>query len=177
VNSERRIYRISPRRRAVLWWALGPFAVLGLALLMVGPDEATRGAGAAVAAIMGLGLVGWHWLLGRTALVLTPEGVELRQLGMNLRAPWSEVEALQLVRRREGLIVRTPLAGKGASRLASLSRLSTFGTLLYDDAQRALISERRFIPIEAFAWHAYHGALAKDVARLAPRVRIDDIPP
>jgi hypothetical protein len=168
--SEQSIYRISPWRRAVLWCALGPFVALGLGLWALGPDESTRAAGAVVVAVMAVCLGGWQWLVSRTTLVLTPAGVQLRQAGMHLAASWSDVQALCLVRGREGLVLRTPLAGRGAARLAALSGIAVGGAPLYDDEQRALMRERRFIPIEAFAWHAYHGTLATDVARLAPHV-------
>jgi hypothetical protein len=81
---------------------------------------------------------------------------------------------LSLRRGREGFIVRTPLEGAGAARFAALRGLGAFGAPLYDEEQRGLLGERRFIPIEAFAWHARHGTLAREVARLAPHVRIGD---
>jgi hypothetical protein len=166
------VYRISPWRRAVLWCVLGPFAAAGLGLWAIGADAQTRTAGAVVVAVMAACLAAWHWLSARTALVLTPAGVQLRQLGMNLDAAWSDIGALSLVRGREGFVLDAPIVGAGAARLAALRGIGAYGVPLYDGEQRALMLERRFIPIEAFAWHAYHGTLADDVARLAPHVRI-----
>ena len=174
MDSDRRIYHISPWRRAVLWSLLGPFAALGLALWVGGDDAATRTAGAVVLAIMTAFLAAWHWLLARTYVALTTVGVELHQLGMNMRAAWPDIAALSLRRGREGFIVRTPLEGAGAARIAALRGFGAFGAPLYDEEQRELLGERRFIPIEAFAWHARHGTLVREVARLAPHVSIGD---
>jgi len=152
---------------------LAPFLVLGLALLLAGGDESSRTAGVAVVALMVTCLAAWEWLLTRTYVALTTAGVELHQLGMQMRAAWPDVAALSLRRGREGFIVRAPLEGAGAARFAALRHIGTFSARLYDDEQRALLRDRRFIPIEAFAWHVRHGTLAQDVARLAPHVRVD----
>jgi hypothetical protein len=37
--------------------------------------------------------------------------------------------------------------------------------------------EQRYIPIEAFAWHARRGTLGEDLRRLAPRVQLANEPP
>jgi hypothetical protein len=41
---------------------------------------------------------------------------------------------------------------------------------IYDDLQSRLLSERRFIPIEAFAYWLKHGQLRDDLARHAPAI-------
>jgi hypothetical protein len=156
---------------------LGPIVVFGLALFVAGEDAATREAGIIVVAILGALLAAWEWLVTRTRLVLTAQGLELHQLGMRLDAAWADVETLELRRGREGFVVRTPLEGAGAARLATLSSLGALGTPLYDDRQRALVGERRFVPIEAFARHAHRGTLLNEVTRLAPHVRIYEPPP
>ncbi len=176
MDSNTRVYRISPRRRAVLWCVLVPFLLLGLALLLGGEDEASRTAGVGIVALMAAGLAAWEWLLTRTYLAFTAAGVELHQLGMQLRAAWPDVVALSLRRGREGFIMRAPLAGGGAARFAALRHVGTASTRLYDDEQRSLLRERRFIPIEAFAWHVRHGTLTQEVARFAPHVRLADEP-
>lgn len=150
--------------------------MLGLALLFAGEDEPTRTAGVAVVAIMLAGLAAWEWLVARTYVALTPAGVELHQLGMQMRAAWPDVAELSVRRGREGFVVREPLEGAGAARFAALRNVGAFGAPLYDDEQRALLQERRFIPIEAFAWHLRYGTLAQQVARLAPHVRVADEP-
>jgi hypothetical protein len=176
VEPDSRIYRISPWRRAVLWCVLGPFLALGVALVFAGGNAATRTAGIVLVAIMALGLAGWEWLVNRTYVEVTAEGVELHQLGLHLRAAWSDVAALSLRRGREGFIVRAPLSGAGPERLAALRHIGAFGAPLYDDEQNALLRAQRFIPIDAFGWHLRHGTLVQEVARLAPHVRIGGEP-
>jgi hypothetical protein len=114
--------------------------------------------------------------LTRTFVALTADGVELRQLGMQLRAPWADVSLLSLRRGREGFILERPLEGRGARRLAGLKDIGLLGAPLYDDEQRQQLREQLFIPIEAFAWHVKHGTLAEEVARRAPHVRIGGEP-
>jgi hypothetical protein len=173
VDSTTRVFRLSPWRRAVLWCVLGPFVALGHALLVARGDESGREAGVAVVVIKAACLAAWEWLLTRTYVALTAAGVELHQLGMQMRAAWPDVAALSLRRGREGFVLHTPLEGAGPARFAALRNIGALGAALYDDEQRALLRERRFIPIEAFAWHARHGTLAQEVARLAPHVRVD----
>jgi hypothetical protein len=122
-------------------------------------------------------LAAWEWLMTRTYVALGTTGVELRQLGIDLRAAWPDVAALSLRRGREGFVLNVPLEGAGAARLAALRNIGTYGAPLYDEQQRALLAERRFIPIEAFAWHARRGTLAQEVLRLAPHVRVGDDSP
>jgi hypothetical protein len=166
-----RVYRISPRRRAVLWCVFGPFALLALGLSFA-TDHSSREAGVVVFLVIGAMLVLWEWLVRRTMLVLTDTGVRLEQLGMRLAAPWTDVETLCLTRGREGFVVSVPIASGGAARLAALRGIGTSGVPLYGTEQRDLMSERRWIPIEPFAWHVRHGGLATEVARLAPHVRV-----
>lgn len=177
MQPDRSIYRVSPWRRAVFWCVFAPFLALGLALWIGGDDESTRTAGVTVTLIIGAFLVAWEWLLSRTYVALTVHGVELHQLGMQLRAPWSDVVALSLRRGREGFIVERPLEGRGAARLAALTSIGIGGAPLYDDEQRQRLREQRFIPIEAFAWRVQHGTLAREIARLAPHVQIGGEPP
>jgi hypothetical protein len=176
-QSDVRIYRLSPWRRATLWFVLGPFFAVAFWLAIFAQDDSSRLAGAAVAGLMSVGLAAWEWLVRRTTLVFSATGVQLHQLGMRLAAPWSEIEALRLVRGREGFIVRQPVAGKGAQRLAALGGIGTYGAPLYDDQQRVLIAERRWIPIEPFAWHVRHGSLVADVAHFAPAMPVTDTYP
>lgn len=173
MTPNRRIYRVGPWRRAVLWCLLGPFVALGVAL-SASADTSTRTAGIVVIAVMAAALAGWEWLMTRTYVALNAEGVELHQVGAHLRAAWPNVVELSLRRGLEGFTVRAPLSGAGAARLAALRNVGAFGAPLYDDAQSALLGERRFIPLDAFAWHLRRGTLAADVARLAPHVRIGD---
>ncbi len=105
MTPNRRIYRVGPWRRAVLWCLLGPFVALGVAL-SAGADTSTRTAGVVVIAVMAAALAGWEWLLTRTYVALTAEGVELHQVGLQLRAAWPEVVALTLRSGREGFVVR-----------------------------------------------------------------------
>lgn len=176
MDSDLRVYRTSPWRRAVPRCVLGTFAALGL-VLAVGADEGDRSAGIAVVALMAACFAAFEWLLRRTYVALTADAVELHQIGMQLRAAWPDVVALSVRRGREGFIVRAPLEDAAAGRYAALRGIGAFGVPLYDEQQRALLAERRFIPIEAFAWHVRHGTLVQEVARLAPHVRIVDEPP
>jgi hypothetical protein len=176
-QSDIRVYRLNPWRRASLWLVLGPCVAVAFVLSIFAQDDASRLAAVVVAGVLSVCLAAWEWLVRRTTLVLSATGVQLHQLGMDLAVPWCEIEELRLVRGREGLIVRRPLASKGAQRLAALGGIGAYGAPLYDDEQRTLIAERRWIPIEPFAWYARHGSLVADVALFAPAVPVSDAYP
>lgn len=171
-REKRLVYHVSPMRRRVMTYVLVLFMLIALASAIFGPDDASRQAGVILILVFGALLVFWEWLMRRTVLVLTPAEVRLEQVGLRLAANWADVEALHLERGREGFAVRKRLEGKGAARLAALSESDISAMPQYTREQRVLVAQHRWIPIEAFAWHARRGPLASDVARLAPHVRV-----
>jgi len=110
-------------------------------------------------------------IIDRARLELSPDGARLRQTGYALKARWSDICELRLSPGREGFVTREPMQGRGAGLLASFRGVAlTPGGQFYDPEQRELLSQRRFIPIEAFAWHLVHGNMGEDVARFAPHL-------
>ena len=109
-------------------------------------------------------------ILQRTRLELSFEGVCLWQTGYKLEAPWTDVARVRLDRGCEGFITSVPMTGKGADRLARFRGVSMrYATVqAYDDEQRALLAERRLIPIEAFAWYLRRGMMRADIEKFAP---------
>lgn len=162
-----RTYRIGPWRRSGLWWCLGPVLLGGITLLALG-GEGNRSGGFALVLASAPWLVWWHWYVNRLRLELSPCGVHHRHGRLVLEAVWSEVERLRLDRGREGFVVRSPLEGKAAARLAARRGIVVQGQPWYDDEQRALIAERRFIPIDPFAWLIKKGRLLRDLDEFAP---------
>lgn len=165
------VYRVSPWRRAVPWLIFGPMLVLAAALVVAGETPGERQAGAWVGCILFVATVGMHALIAYARLELSAEGIRLRQIGMNLFAPWPEVAGWRLERGREGFVTRGPITGRGAANLAAVRGFGIYGAPIYDEEQRAAMAERRWMPIEAFAWHARHGRLREDVAYFAPSLR------
>jgi len=160
-----RVYRLSPRRRAILY---GSWALFGLPLLIGGLVTGEPGllvAGVLVSAIM-LPLMLWVDLAAK--LILTAEGIETRQVGARLQSSWANVAGLRLVPGSEGFVLREPMSGSGPQRFASASHVRIRGAALYDDVRLQLISELRFIPIEAFAYWLKQGDLREAIARVAP---------
>ncbi len=160
-------FRISPGRRLVLWWVLGPLLVFGLALMLFGEDS-DRTAGLVIALLMAVVLGLWQWLVAYTRLILSPDGILLRQVGMQLATPWENVEAFFIEPRIEGFIVREPLTGKGAKRLAAYRSMTMSGQEPAHRHRLQLVAAQRFIPIEPFASALRGGNLLRELERFRP---------
>ncbi|HEV2747584.1 MAG TPA: hypothetical protein VGW34_09840 [Allosphingosinicella sp.] len=124
------------------------------------------------AALLFLIVLPFQIIIDRTRLELSPQGARLRQAGYELAAKWSDIADIRLQRGREGLITAQPMRNGGAARLALFRGVGIPLIPLYDADQRQLLAERRLIPIEAFAWHLRHGALADDIAGFAPHLAV-----
>ncbi len=172
---KRCIYHVGPWRRAMPWMVFGPMLVLAAGLWVFADSVENRSAGALLFAILTLMMLGLHALISYARLELTAEGVRLRQIGMNLAAPWTDVAGLRLDRQHEGFVTLHPISGSGAANLAAARGLGWYFVPIYNQEQQAVMAERRWIPIEAFAWHLRRGRLREDLARLAPAVQ--SLPP
>ncbi len=172
---QRCIYHVGPWRRAIPWMVFGPMLVLTAGLWGFADSVEIRTVGALVFTILTLLVLGMHALISYARLELTAEGVRLRQIGMNLAAPWIDVAGLRLDRGHEGFVTLHPIGGSGAANLAAVRDLGWYYNSLYNQEQQAVMAERRWIPIEAFAWHLRWGQLREDLARLAPAVQ--SLPP
>ncbi|HMN83623.1 MAG TPA: hypothetical protein PKA20_27335 [Burkholderiaceae bacterium] len=165
----RRVFLVAGWRRWLMPAVFGTMAAGGLSLMLI-DEPGTRGAGAVVTTLMLLAVAFGEWLIRFTRLVVSAEGIELRQLGYRLQATWSNVADFYGPSGRQGFILHQPLTGKGPDKLAFASNLHVRGVPMYDDVQRSLLAQRRFIPIEAFSAHLTRGALIDVVRRHAPAV-------
>lgn len=169
-GEKRTIYHISPVR---MWLLPGPLLVLAAVLVVASffiTDKAGQ-AGSVVLAIMFLSMaVLFSPLVIYPRLELSAKGITLRQIGYKLETTWDNVAQLHDVRSREGLILHLPMECRGAFVMRAFSSRSIQYMRIYDDLQRRLLSERRFIPIEAFAYWLKHGQLRDDLARHAPSI-------
>lgn len=163
----RRVFLVAGWRRWLMPVVFGTMAAGGLLLMLI-DEPGARGAGAVVAALMLLAVAFGEWLIRFTRLAVSAEGIELRQLGYRLQTPWSNVADFYGRSGRQGFVLHAPLTGKGPDKLAFASDLRINGAPMYDDVQRSLLAQRRFIPIEAFAAHLRGGALIDAVRRHAP---------
>ena len=168
-----RVYHISIWRYLILWWALGPFLLLGLGLANFS-DEKTKGAGIAIVCLMAPFLLLWHWLARKSRLELSPQGVRLREVGSDLEVAWSEITGLRMDRGHEGFITAQRIEGKGAERLAA----NAGPMQMHGERDMQLIGERRFIPIKAFAFHLRKGDMRAVIIGHAPHLQgaLDAIP-
>jgi hypothetical protein len=91
-------------------------------------------------------------------------------MGYKVETPWSNVASIRMETGREGLITTAPLEGPGAIRLAALRNINMGYTPMYDETARGLLAERRYIPLEGFAWHLRHGSFRDELGRLAPHL-------
>ena len=98
-----RVYHISIRRYLILWWALGPFLLLGLGLAIFS-GEKTKSAGIAIVCLMVPFFVLWHWLVRKSRLEISSQGVRLREVSGDLEIAWPEITGLRMERGHEGFI-------------------------------------------------------------------------
>lgn len=166
-----RTYHIGPRRRWLLWYILGPI-IVSLILLGTGGEPTELRAFLITAALVGcIGILFQLVIVDRVTLQLSPQGVRLRQAGYTLVAPWSIIVDIRLQPGREGFITREPIDGPGPGVLRRFRGVAVApGLPMYDAEQQRLLSERRFIPIEAFGWHLHHGKMREDIVRDAPQL-------
>jgi hypothetical protein len=150
----------------------GPAIIAGVFMLGGSPDDQVVGLSLALCgALMGLF---FHLLVSYARLIVTDQGVSLRQVGYHLDAPWGQVERLIRDTGREGFVLSHPMETRSARRLGAFRSQSIGGLSYYDEERKALLAEGRFIPIEAFGWHLRRGDLEARIGRLAPHLRRND---
>lgn len=159
-----RVYRISPRRRwlVILIWSLCvlPISITGI----VTGDWAALVTGFIAGALLGFTFIvtAWHY----PQLRLEPQGITLRQTGYTLEAPWVSVKCLWQNAGQAGIVLKSPMTCPGADRLAMVSR-SFFGRI-HTPEVRAMIADKRYIPLEPFVYWLQHGDLAAQLNTGAP---------
>lgn len=105
-----------------------------------------------------------YLLLRYTRLVLSADGVKLYQFGYRLETDWDNVTGLYDMPGAQGLVLRRPMGCPGAAVFGAARNVGG----LFNEEQTQLIAERRFIPIEPFAYWFKHGQLRDDLIRRAP---------
>ncbi|HJT80651.1 MAG TPA: hypothetical protein VJ719_05590 [Chthoniobacterales bacterium] len=168
-NAGTSVYHVSPWRRWLLWFVIGPFLLVFVLAAIFVPALDARVL-LTTAGLVFLVVMPFDWIARWTRLELSPHGVRMRQFGYTLETPWTNIAEMRLRQGREGFVTKEPMTGKGAAVLSSFRGLGVGRTRFYDDEQRELLGQRRFIPIEPFAWHLRHGKLADDIARRAPEI-------
>ncbi len=153
-----KFYRVGPLRRWIRFLILVPIAVTVVGMAWFNP-----GASIALALVtlpfVGLGL----WAIAMARLEITPQGVNLRQLGFRLSTHWDNVESLYSVRGREGIVTIEPMVGAGVEKLRRTRGFSLSGMPQYDSNQQQWLAEGRFIPIDAFGYWLRKGDLLKSI--------------
>ncbi len=173
-DSEIRIYHISPLRRSLLAIVVGPIILVMLLFGLYFFNSSEGKASLATAGLIFLIMLPFQWLLYRTKLTVSAAGVSLKQTGGTLQAPWNEIIRIRIDKGREGFVTSVPMTGSGAELFARFRGIGQRGSAAtYDDEQRALLEERRFIPIEAFGWYLRRGTLFDDIVRFAPQLSKD----
>jgi hypothetical protein len=170
---EERVYHISPRRR---WVVLGVWllmaAIAALPLLLIAGEKHDWPL-LTVVAVVALGTVLIPLELVRVSrLVLSAEGIDLRGFRdrkSGLFTRWENVAAIRLEKPgAEGLILKEPLQGRDAERLARFRGAMINGAPMNDSEKRDLLGEHRFLPIEPFAYWIRHGDLWEQIRNHAP---------
>lgn len=168
-STARRVYRIGPWRRYVLWYTLGPLLAF-LIVLAASAGAAEQQALWGAAAVLFLIMAPFEWLIRRTRLEVDGSTVRLVQTGYTLATPTRALSTLRLKPGHEGLITREPMEGTGARRLAGLRGFGLSGAPMFDAEEQRLLAERRYLPLAAFAWYLRRGDLRDTLLQLAPQL-------
>jgi hypothetical protein len=164
-----RVYHLSPLRKAIL---LGVWVLFVLPLVVVGvwaQDPAALATGVLTGAILAAVFIPAAWWFPR--LALSEESVSRRNVGYRLATSWDNVAELRLTRGSEGFVLRQAMDDAGARRFAAAAasvRILPGAFRLYPGDVLELITDRRFIPLESFAYWWKHGDLGLEIARHAP---------
>jgi hypothetical protein len=170
--AQRTVYHVGPLR---LWLVPGIFVALAVLTPVLVAFDASLSGSRNVGILMGLFFLAsgaaTHLLLRYTRLVLSADGVKLRQFGYALETGWDNVAALDDSPDGEGLVLRRPMECRGAYTLSTFRNTGVKGAALFSGEQLGLIAERRLIPLNAFAYRLKNGGLRDDLARRAPALR------
>lgn len=159
-----KIYRVSPWR---LWGPPGAFACLAIAMPVAGALARDDGDNRALwfTALVVVAVGGGSLALGLyPRLVVSDQGLVLRQVGWQVSTTWDAVERLALERGAEGLYLRKALTGTGAWAL----RVGRYLPAWYTAEQDRGVAGDRWFPLQPFAWWLRHGDLRQQLERHAP---------
>lgn len=108
----------------------------------------------------------------RTRLSVDERGLNARgTVGMSsVGVAWDEIQALRLEPGSEGAILKAPLEGKGSKMMKLFAGAAFRGVSLYSPEVQQLITEGRFLPLEAFTWWFQKGDLRSAIEKYCPRV-------
>lgn len=114
------------------------------------------------------------WAAKAPRLILSESGIELHWVvGKKLFVNWEQIECLSPLPGHEGFVLRQPLAGRSADRLAATAGIRINGAPMYSPIEENTIADRKWIPLRAFAGWLWKGPLLADLERLAPRLAMD----
>lgn len=111
------------------------------------------------------------WYLACITLLLSPAGVRVRNFGITMEAPWSDVEAVVFEGAGYGLVLNKPAQGRGAKRFALFADTQTFpGVPLLGRTQRHWQRQERWLSLDNFRWWIRHGDLLERLDSFAPQL-------
>jgi hypothetical protein len=165
-------YYVGPVRRAIIPVFLVGLVVVLLTLAFLSKDFRERYAFCMTALTLAIIMSPFILVVYYTRLWVSPEGVEVRQLGWRVATTWDNILELRMERYAEGLVLRNPLAGRGQWAL----RLGTLIPGWYKAAQYELVKKGLWFPLDPFAWYLRHGDLAAQIRQYAPALVTDVAP-
>lgn len=164
----RRVYYLSPLR---VWLAPGIMLLIGIFWIAVPSISDVPPATRNEPIYFGLFFLAFavvlYFVVRRTRLSISNKGVTLHQFGCTLETDRENIAGLDDSDGAEGLVLHRPMECSGAYHLAAFRSMSVTNASLFSEHQRQLISERRLIPLNAFAHHLKGRRLRDDLATLA----------
>jgi hypothetical protein len=170
LNPTEKIYGPNPRARNIM---LGVWLLFAVSLTLFGLIDRDPAILLVAVIFSAITLPIFWYVLHAAKLVLTVDGIELRQVGASVSTPWGNIAAVRMQRGAEGLVLHQPMTGKGAERLAAVSGISVGGAPMYDEVRRQLLYEKRFIPLNGFSYWLHKGDLHGVIKERATAI-VDD---
>ncbi len=169
-NRNRTTYRISPLKLWLVPVILIVIAVFMMALPVFNPDvpESTRYFPVYIGIFFLAFAALMYFILRRTRLVLSADGLELYQFGYKLETGWDNIAYLHDEQGSQGLVLHRPMDCYGAHTLSNFRHTQIKNVNFFTDEQIRFIAEHRLIPLDAFAYWLRKGELRTDLARRAP---------
>lgn len=157
-----RIYRVDLSRRAFYLGVWVFFALLLSLLSLAESDPASRSAIRATTAILLAIGAAMSPLVWYPKLIVTPRGIEVRQVGWRIGTGWENIDWIDRSSLR-GAFLKDPVKGPWGL------RVGLYIPFFFDRQERELVATNRWIPLAPFSSYLQSRELDQDILRCAPR--------
>lgn len=166
-------FKISPRRRLILLTTAGFFISIPtlLAISSIITKDSSIAAAAGIVLCIMLPFAAYMFFCAwYPRLKVCSDGLELRGIigFAPFKVRWEQIERIRLLPGSEAFILNQAIQTRASKQWANWSGVSYRGAPMYDQEQRELINQARYVPFEAFAWWLENGSLLQTLKNHIP---------